>query len=99
MGPGPNWRNRNVSGTKRYKMVQMVNTFYRNAGNGETEKRETLLVKAREISTCDSTRMADGWIEVVDTDGRTCYVQLNTGQIRYDKPPQWVESMMKLFNK
>ena len=63
------------------------------------EKRETLLVKAREISTCDSTRMADGWIEVVDTDGRTCYVQLNTGQIRYDKPPQWVKSMMKLFNK
>ena len=62
------------------------------------EKRDSLLVRARHLAEAGQSKQANGWIETVDDEGITCYVKLETGEVRYNKPPRWVMAMAKLFN-
>ena len=38
-----------------------------------------------------------GWVEVVDENGTTVYVHLETGQVLQTRPKEWVQEMMKYY--
>ena len=67
--------------------------------NDISQKRMALLEKARTVKRMKQKKLVNGWIEVVDDDLTTCYVFLETGEVKYDKPPLWVKTMAKMFNQ
>ena len=38
---------------------------------------------------------ADGWWQLLDEDGNTCYLDTRTGQCKYELPKNWVKLISK----
>ena len=50
------------------------------------------------FNLCVILKTVNGWIEVLDEESTTCYVKLETGEVRYERPPDWVKTMAQMFN-
>jgi hypothetical protein len=56
-------------------------------------------IKNGEMAAPKDVVSADGWWQLLDEDGNTCYLDTRTGQCKYELPKNWVKLISKQFER